>query len=263
MPDRKALDVLVRNRIRAFLLVFSCAGLLLTGCSAGPDTGGAPDPANAPRVTASPRGQAGAQVKKADAGVIRGLGPVTSSRVPAGTRQALVVTGAGVDSSIASAVLYQRETGRPWAAVAGPWPAHNALRGWTDDHVVDDLRSPVGVFSLGDAGGRLPNPGTKLPYDQDEQFTESGIGFLGESLEGSFNYVVAIDYNRIPGTSPLDRNRPEGEEKGGGIWVHVDHGGPTRACVSLEQPHMVDLLLRLDPARNPVIVMGDVASLMR
>jgi hypothetical protein len=44
---------------------------------------------------------------------------------------------------------------------------------------------------------------------------------------------MAIDYNRVKGTSPLDRTSPPGADKGGGIWLHVDHGGPTHACVSL------------------------------
>lgn len=61
----------------------------------------------------------------------------------------------------------------------------------------------------------------------------SGEGFDGEQLEGSFDYVVAIDYNRTPGVTPLDQERPLGQERGGGIWIHVDHGGPTQGCVSL------------------------------
>ncbi len=184
------------------------------------------------------------------------------SAIPATTLQALVVRGGGPDSNVSSVVLYERAAANgSWRAAAGPWPAHNALRGWTDDHRADDLRSPVGVFGLSDAGGRLPDPGTALPYDEDEAFTESGTGFLGESLEGSFDYVIAIDYNRVRGSSPLDPTRPLGEDLGGGIWVHVDHEGPTRACVSLKREQMRELLLRLDPRKEPVIVMGDEASM--
>ena len=49
--------------------------------------------------------------------------------------------------------------------------------------------------------------------------------------------------------------------EGGGIWFHVDHGGPTHGCVSLSRPHMRALLRALDPALHPVVVMGDAASL--
>ncbi|MBZ9638354.1 L,D-transpeptidase family protein, partial [Streptomyces sp. PSKA30] len=51
--------------------------------------------------------------------------------------------------------------------------------------------------------------------------------------------------------------------KGGGIWLHVDHGGPTHGCVSLSQQHMRELLRTLDPDQHPVIVMGDATSLKR
>lgn len=90
-----------------------------------------------------------------------------------------------------------------------------------------------------------------------------GEGFFGEPLEGSFDYVVAINYNRTEGVSPLDRTRPLGLERGGGIWIHVDHGGPTQGCVSVPEEHMEELLRTLDPAMNPVIVMGDAATLGR
>ncbi|KOG91090.1 lipoprotein, partial [Streptomyces varsoviensis] len=82
-------------------------------------------------------------------------------------------------------------------------------------------------------------------------------------LAGSFDYVVAINYNRKAGTSPLDWTRPMGADRGGGIWLHVDHGGPTHGCVSVAQDRMAELLRTLDPARKPVVVMGDAASLKR
>jgi L,D-peptidoglycan transpeptidase YkuD (ErfK/YbiS/YcfS/YnhG family) len=183
------------------------------------------------------------------------------AQIPADARQAVLVTGRGKNSSASQVVLYRR-TGAGWEAGA-TWPAHNALKGWTDDHHAGDLRSPIGVFTLTDAGGLLADPGTKLPYDQGTAFTIGGTGFEGEPLAGSFDYVVAINYNRKPGTSPLDWTRPRGANKGGGIWLHVDHGGATQGCVSLTKKHMRELLRALDPAQHPVIVMGDAASLRR
>lgn len=129
-----------------------------------------------------------------------GLGPRTLAKIPADARQAVLVAGRGKDSSASQVVLYRR-TGAGWEPGA-TWPAHNALKGWTDDHRAGDLRSPIGVFTLTDAGGLLADPGTKLPYDQGPAFTIGGTGFEGEPLTGSFDYVVAIDYNRRPGTSP-------------------------------------------------------------
>ncbi|MBG0857551.1 hypothetical protein I2W78_38325 [Streptomyces spinoverrucosus] len=190
-----------------------------------------------------------------------GLGPVTRAQVPADARQAVVVTGHDRNSPDSKAVLYER-TPAGWQ-MRRSWPAHNALHGWTEHHRLGDLRSPIGVYTLTDAGGLLPDPGTRMPYDHSTAFTATGSGFEGEPLTGSFDYVVAIDYNRRPGTSPLDWTRPLGSERGGGIWFHVDHGGPTQACVSLGRAHMRELLRSLDPDRHPVVVMGDAASLAR
>ncbi|MER5308664.1 L,D-transpeptidase family protein [Streptomyces sp. NPDC002773] len=253
-----------------------CAALLLTGCAstapsapapAGPPTSAPPAgdsrPAGAAGVVGGPGQSASSPSAPAPAPRIPGIGPATHALVPDGTTQALVVTGATTGDNTATATLYERAPGGRWTAAAGPWPAHNALRGWTEDHVAGDLRTPIGVFRLGDAGGRLPDPGARIPYDQDREFAISGTGFSGESLEGSFDHVIAIDYNRVPGRTPLDKERPLGPGKGGGVWIHVDHGGPTQACVALEREDLRELLRALDPSRDPVVVMGPAPTLGR
>ncbi|MFJ8078438.1 hypothetical protein ACIQ7Q_32045 [Streptomyces sp. NPDC096176] len=240
------------------LAATACAALLLTGCTEPP-----PAPEPGAKAQGGPAGQPGPAPRELPASHIPGLGPDFRSRIPDATLQALVVTGETSDTNVATAVLHERTAGGPWRSVAGPWPAHNGVRGWTDDHYAGDLRTPIGVYGLGDAGGRSPDPGTRLPYDEDEEFVASGTGFLGEPLEGSFDYVVAIDYNRVSGTSPLDKERPLGPEKGNGLWVHVDHEGPTQGCVSLAEDQMRELLRALDPAKRPVIVMGPASELRK
>ncbi|UUU23768.1 L,D-transpeptidase family protein [Streptomyces sp. DSM 40750] len=277
-----------RVPVPATVLALALAlALTLAGCG-GPGTG---TPGDVPSATASARdtrpvtsstararsapsaagetnaaGERAPDAKTADPSPsapadLPGLGPKTLAEIPDNARQVVVVTGKDRNSPQSQVVLYRR-TGDGWAA-GQTWAAHNALRGWTDDHHAGDLHSPIGVFTLSDAGGLLPDPGTKLPYDQSGSFTIGGTGFEGEPLAGSFDYVVAIDYNRRPGTSPLDWTRPLGADRGGGIWLHVDHGGPTHGCVSLTRQHMKELLLTLDPALQPVIVMGDATSLAR
>ncbi|MGW1247549.1 hypothetical protein [Streptomyces sp. NPDC002535] len=259
-----------------------CAALLLGGCAttappapaapagtpAAAATAGDSRPAGTPPGAA--RGAAGPgepassiASEPAPAPRLPGVGPATQALVPDGTTQALVVTGATADDNFSTAILYEKGPSGHWTPSAGPWPTRNALRGWTADHTAGDLRTPIGVFRLGDAGGRLPDPGSRLPYDQDDAFAISGTGFHGEPLEGSFDHVVAIDYNRVPGRTPLDRERPLGDEKGGGVWIHVDHGGPTQACIALEREPLRELIRALDPAREPVIVMGPTPQLAR
>lgn len=186
---------------------------------------------------------------------LSGLGHRTRSAIPKDSGQVLVVTGDGAKGTASTIQLFGR-SGSGWAA--GPvWHGHNGAHGWTDDHREGDLRTPVGVFALSDAGGRKKDPGAKLPYHRSEAFRPTGDGVYGDSLAGSFDYVIAIDYNRRPGTSPLDPTRPDGAERGGGIWLHVDHEGPTHGCISVPAAGMKALLRELDPASRPVVVMGD------
>ncbi|MFD7734974.1 L,D-transpeptidase family protein [Kitasatospora phosalacinea] len=191
---------------------------------------------------------------------IPGIGASWMSRVPADTRQLLVASGQGKDSSDSTVTLWTRDADGGWQA-GQAWPAHNAYKGWTADHSSGDLRSPIGLFSLTDAGGRKADPGSKLPYDESKSFVMSGRGFNNEPLAGSFDYVIAINYNRVEGRSPLDTTYPQGAAKGGGIWLHLDHGGPTHGCISLTEDHMVELVKTLDPALHPMIMMGDAQSL--
>jgi L,D-peptidoglycan transpeptidase YkuD (ErfK/YbiS/YcfS/YnhG family) len=192
--------------------------------------------------------------------VIPGLGPKTRAAIPAASRQVLVASGRGGNSPVTVVTLWTRTADGHWKA-GRSWPAHNALRGWTRTHHAGDLHSPIGVFTLTDAGGFEPDPGSKLPYHHSSRFHAGGVGFDGEPLDEAFDYVIAINYNRVPGKSPLDGTQPLGPSRGGGIWVHVDHGGPTHGCVSVSAAHMVELLRTLTPADHPVIVMGDAASL--
>ncbi|WP_326694448.1 L,D-transpeptidase family protein [Streptomyces sp. NBC_01387] len=242
-------------------------GLLLSGCAgqsgavedkaraAGEGVGHAGPPA--------PRPELARAAKPVQAEEIPALGPRTRKQIPGTARQVVVVTGDAPDSGSSTVVLYTRDPVKGWQPVTDPWTAHNALRGWTADHHAGDLHSPYGVFGLTDAGGRKADPGTRLPYDREGSFIAAGTGFDGEPLAGAFDYVVAINYNHVPGRSPLDGARPMGANKGGGVWFHVDHGGPTHGCVSLPEGRMKELLGWLDPAKKPVVVMGDVSMLGR
>ncbi|MFF4607154.1 L,D-transpeptidase family protein [Streptomyces sp. NPDC001339] len=188
---------------------------------------------------------------------VPGIGTALRSRIPADSGQVVAVYGRGPDSADSTVVLYEKHA-KGWDQ-QGSWTAHNGRRGWTVDHHEDDKRSPVGVFTLTDAGGVLANPGTKLPYTHSSAFTPPS--YWPKNTRNDFDYVIAINYNRVKGISPLDPTRPEGRSKGGGIWLHMDHGGGTSGCVSVSKAGMRSLLRALDPARHPVVVMGDKAHL--
>ncbi|MFD7829719.1 L,D-transpeptidase family protein [Kitasatospora sp. NPDC059803] len=232
----------------------------------GPEGVSTPDqPAPAARAAADRQTQPPAADRsqvRADGSVaaIPGLGADFVAKIPTETTQVVLASGQDKNGNKNTVTLWTRTPEGRWLA-GETWQGHNGNNGWTTDHNEGDLRSPIGVFALSDAGGRKADPGSKLPYDKDPSFVVSGTGFFGDQLAGSFDYVVAINYNRVPGNSPLDPRRPMGAKKGGGIWIHVDHDGPTHGCVSIPEDKMAELIRTLDPAAHPVIVMGDAASL--
>ncbi|MEU1706906.1 L,D-transpeptidase family protein [Streptomyces sp. NPDC005706] len=232
-------------------LVVTAAGTLLMALAAC----GSPGGGTGVQGPGSRAGRSGTDGR--DPHRVPGVGPGLLRRIPEGSGQVVAVYGDGRNSARSTVVLYTRH-GEAWRRVRA-WPAHNGRKGWTTDHRSGDRRSPVGVYTLTDAGGVLDDPGTELPYTQDRSF--AAPRWWAKPYRHDFDYVIAIDYNRVRGTPPNDPRRPDGEEKGGGIWLHMDHGSGTSGCVSLSRQAMEFLLRELDPDRRPVVVMGDRADL--
>lgn len=184
---------------------------------------------------------------------VPGIGDRLWKQVPDDSRQVVAVYGAGRNSPDSTVVVFTKH-GTVWQPERS-WPAHNGRKGWTTNHHQGDLRSPVGVFSLSDAGGVLAAPGAKLPYTRSADFQAPRS--WNRSYWHDFDYAIAIDYNRVKGTAPNDPTRPQGQAKGGSIWLHMDHGSGTSACISQSKSAMQYLLRSLDPKLRPVVVMGD------
>lgn len=233
----------------------AACGVLLTSCASGNDDGsGDGDAGHGKGARGGGKGAA------ADLRRIPGVGDRLQSKIPGNSRQVVAVYGDGVDSADSTVVLYTKSSDqdKTWEK-ARSWPAHNGKKGWTTDHRENDKRSPVGVFTLTDAGGVLADPGAKFPYTKSASI--QAPHYWPKTHWHDFDYVIAIDYNRAKGTPPNDPTRPQGQEKGGSIWLHMDHGSGTSGCVSLSKSGMESLLRTLDPKQRPVVVMGDKANL--
>ncbi len=241
---------------RCSLIAATVCGALVMSLAACGGSGGTGDKAGAEASSGAKAERA--EAKTVDPTRIPDVGDRLQKQIPAASRQVVAVYGEGKDDADATIVLYSK-SGSHWKKTRS-WQGHNGKKGWTTDHREGDKRSPVGVFTLTDAGGVLADPGAKLPYSQAAAF--QAPHYWAKSHWHDFDYVIAIDYNRVKGTSPIDPTRPEGQSKGGGIWLHMDHGSGTSACVSLSKSGMEYLLRTLDPAAHPVIVMGDRAELM-
>jgi L,D-peptidoglycan transpeptidase YkuD (ErfK/YbiS/YcfS/YnhG family) len=175
--------------------------------------------------------------------------------LPPYSSQAMVVRAATAASTTNQVTLWSR-FGTTWDQVGSAMPGRNGERGWSAHRVSGDLRTPIGVYSITATGGRLPNPGTREPYEYNPRYFYADGSFLGHSAVGVFNYVIAIDFNRVPGTPVSSQVEPGGPTPGGGIWVHVSNGVATEGCVTLSPAGVVAILRWLDPAEHPMIAMG-------
>jgi L,D-peptidoglycan transpeptidase YkuD (ErfK/YbiS/YcfS/YnhG family) len=177
---------------------------------------------------------------------------------------------------VAGAEPDTRATVQAWRRVAGGWrrvgPAVAAWLGadGMTPHPSEQLSAvPMGSYSLTQAFGHDPNPGTALRYVQTDpsywwisqpgplyntmQHCSSGCAFTqgapNEHLYYEtpfYNYAVVIDYNRDPVQ----------QGAGSAFFLHVSVGAPTAGCVSIDQAQLVRIMGWLEPRDDPRIVIG-------
>ena len=131
-------------------------------------------------------------------------------------------------------------------------------------------RTPAGVFTLTEAFGRLPDPGTRLPYRRidlsswwvsdvssphyntyRECSPGAWCGFAQSRSEqlgaiSLYSHAVVIDSNRDPITPGA----------GSAFFLHESEGKATQGCVSITRNELVRVLQWLRPRKQPVISIG-------
>jgi len=209
--------------------------------------------------------------------------------------QVIVVTAPSWRSSHATLRAYERDGKGGWRQVVDATPAR---LGWSGLYLADQRRqgtgkTPAGTFAIPSAFGRLPDPGTALPYTQFDrndawtynprrpatynifQTVDTSWRTYGSYVERlwsygkQYRYVAVLDYNLPSG--PIRRGpdgvrrttQPADTKAGGGIFLHVTNGTATAGCVAIPQSVMRDVLTWLDPKRKPVIVVGPESAIGR
>jgi len=204
----------------------------------------------------------------------RGLARLeVAARLPdeAGAQQLIVVEVADPTDTFAQLQAFDRVNGR-WEPAFAPTTARVGRSGISADHHEGDGTTPEGVFTLTEAFGNGPDPGTKLPYrpvhDQDYWVTDSSSPYYNTwqsgppagrwtqaealwTLTQAYHHAVVIDYNRdpiVPG-------------RGSAMFLHVRNENPTSGCVAIDLDRLVEIMRWLDPAKAPKIAIGTDASL--
>ena len=180
-------------------------------------------------------------------------------------RQQITVVADSATATTATITAWER-TDSGWRTVLGP------VRGFVGAAGVGQAsegstRTPAGVWPLGQAFGRQPNPGTAMPYFR----TDSQDWWNGNSSSPAYNTHVrqATD----PGNSEnlyyigavydyaidMGYNRARTPGAGSAFFLHVTDGRPTGGCVAIDRAALVSILQWLDPALQPVINIGTAA----
>jgi len=190
-----------------------------------------------------------------------------------GTARQVVTVVAPSTGSTQAVLQAWRKVSGGWQAVGPRVPAWVGSDGLSKQPSESRSATPIGSFTLTQAFGHDPNPGTSLryvhttpadwwisqpgPLYNTRQRCSSGCGFTrGDPNEHLYyetpyyDYAAVIDYNT--------RNAPGGVRPGAGsaFFLHVTVGQPTAGCVSIAKDQLVRILRWLAPAQHPRILIG-------
>lgn len=189
--------------------------------------------------------------------------------------QLLTVIAPSAPSQRANVTLYQRQLGC-WRHALGPFSGWIGVHGMSTHHREGDGTTPEGLFTIGATMfGTLADPGVAYPYHRlgcgdwwDEnsrsglynRFVHVACGITPDFARGSealwteapaYDYFAVINYNTAPVVSG----------RGSGIFLHVAHGSPTTGCVSIVQGDLANVLTRLRPTLDPLILIETASGL--
>lgn len=179
----------------------------------------------------------------------------------------ITVVASSTGSTVAVLQAWVRAPGGGWLRHGAAVGAHVGSQGLTATPSESRSATPIGSFTLTQAFGSQPNPGTALPYLQTtpsdwwvsdpyssvyNQHVRCGSSCpfttsYGENLYTAgyvYSHAVVIDYHstRFAG--------------GSAFFLHVTDGGPTAGCVSIPAANLVPLMQWLTPGSYPRILIG-------
>ncbi|MCF0147089.1 MAG: hypothetical protein HUJ77_01690 [Clostridium sp.] len=185
----------------------------------------------------------------------------------ASERSSQIITVVSKGGSYGELVFWEKDNNGNWSLVdkVSARLGQNGMKSASEVYEMDKS-TPTGIYSLTEAFGINADPGSSIRYRQLDgteywiddvnseyyntmQFGEpNGRWNSAEKLiefQGYYNYSLVIDYNRwpvIPGKSSA-------------IFLHCDLGTYTYGCVAIPQENLVNIINRLDPEKDPFIIM--------
>jgi L,D-peptidoglycan transpeptidase YkuD (ErfK/YbiS/YcfS/YnhG family) len=241
------MEVFVKLELRNAVRLFVIAMTFIAGCAHQPAS---------PRTAAGP-GRATAPAESEITG-----------------NQLLVAVADSPGTSQAQVYALER-TPEGWQRRIGPVPAMTGRNGFAPpgEKREGDGRAPSGLFPLESAFGYAASINTKMPY---HQATENDLWVddvnspdyntwvkRGESKATSFEEMKRQDHLYRYGIVTGYNRNPVIAGSGSAIFVHVwqEEGFATSGCVAMPEKELAEILKWLDPAKRPMILMGNRSEL--
>lgn len=195
--------------------------------------------------------------------------PSTLRDLPEATTQVLLVSADRPGDFKATMYVLEKRDGA-WHEAFPPLPALIGSKGFAPpgEKREGDRRTPSGVFPIKLAFGYGERIDSRMPYRQageediwvDDAASPdynrwvrrdetSATSFeVMKRQDDRYKYGIVIEYN----TDPVV------EGAGSAIFIHVRGGKnlPTLGCVALSEEDILKILARLDPAKQPLAVLG-------
>jgi len=189
-------------------------------------------------------------------------------------QQLLAVIAEGKETSRARLYLLER-AGGGWALKGAPLSASVGRHGFAAPGAKreGDGKTPSGIYPLESVFGYAPSADSLMPYRQctsedlwvDDPDAPDYNTWVkkGETRAASFEQMLLPDSRYRHGIIIGYNRQPVVKGAGSAIFVHAwtREGRSTAGCVSLDEAELVRVIGWLDPARNPMILMGDRGDL--
>lgn len=189
--------------------------------------------------------------------------------------QVIIVEAASTGTFRAKASAYELIDGK-WSEHISPFNCVIGINGFSTNRHEGDKTTPVGAYHFPFLFGWNGNPGFKYPFREagpydywvsnstwDEYnvwMTYKGnpknrfVDYELLSSQPLYKYAAATDFNY---------NSDKIYGKGSGIFMHIApySGGGTLGCVGMPEDKLLNILMWMDPSKNPVLIMGPTSEL--
>jgi L,D-peptidoglycan transpeptidase YkuD (ErfK/YbiS/YcfS/YnhG family) len=193
----------------------------------------------------------------------------TSQHFPLSS-QIIIVESAGPGLDDAKVVPFKKR-GQTWREALSPMAAKIGRKGFAPkgEKREGDGRTPQGTYRLGFAFGYGRSIHSKMPYRQmtsDDIWVDdlkspdyNRLVRRGATRARSFEDMVFSDHRYKYGIVVEYNTEPVVPGHGSAIFIHVwkDAETPTSGCIALSEQDILKLLRFLDPAKKPVIALGN------